>query len=129
MVIQMNKSLPLAFGASNGEVSTVDEGQLKACKFFKDSLRLCMKLSRVKRTQADLACQAGVNACQFSKILHSDFHLPGDAIATIEKLCGNTAMTQWLAMQHGATIHIKTDAEKLADCQAELAAFKAKEAA
>lgn len=121
MVIHLNKSLPLAFGASNGEVVTVDEGQLKACKFFKDSLRLCMKLSRVKRTQADLACQAGVNACQFSKILHSDFHLPGDAIATIEKLCGNTAMTQWLAMQHGATLHQETLQEKIIRLEAELA--------
>lgn len=125
----MNQSLNLSFGVSNGEVSTVDEAQLRACKSFKDSLRLCMKLSRVKRTQADLACTAGINVCQFSKILHSDFHLPGDSIAAIEKLCGNTAMTQWLAMQHGATLHIKTAEEKLADCQAELAAFKAKVAA
>jgi len=125
----MNQSLNLSFGVSNGEVSTVDEAQLKACKSFKDSLRLCMKLSRVKRTQSDLASQAGINVCQFSKILHSDFHLPGDSIAAIEKLCGNTAMTQWLALQHGATLHIKTAEEKLADCQAELAAFKAKVAA
>lgn len=125
----MNKSLPLAFGASNGQVSTVDESQLKGAKTFKDALKLCMKLSRVKRTQADLASQAGINVCQFSKIIRADFHLPGDAIAVIEKLCGNTAMTQWLAMQHDATLHIKTDAEKLADCQAELAAYKAKVAA
>ena len=128
MVIQMNKSLPLAFGTSNGEVVTVDEGQLKACKSFKDALKLCMRLSRVKRTQSDLASQAGINVCQFSKILRSDFHLPGDAIATIEKLCGNTAMTQWLAMQHNATIHIKTCEEKLAECEAKLAKYE-KEAA
>jgi plasmid maintenance system antidote protein VapI len=125
----MNQSLNLSFGVSNGEVSTVDESQLKACKSFKDALRLCMKLSRVKRTQSDLALQAGINVCQFSKIIRADFHLPGDAIAVIEKLCGNTAMTQWLAMQHNAVIHIKTDAEKLADCQAEFAAYKAKVAA
>lgn len=120
----MNQSLNLSFGVSNGEVLTVDESQLKGAKTFKDALKLCMKLSRVKRTQADLASQAGVNACQFSKILHSDFHLPGDAIATIEKLCGNTAMTQWLAMQHGATLHIKTVEEKLAECEAKLAKYE-----
>jgi plasmid maintenance system antidote protein VapI len=125
----MNQSLNLSFGVSNGEVLTVDEAQLKACKTFKDALRLCMKLSRVKRTQADLASQAGINVCQFSKIIRADFHLPGDSIASIEKLCGNAAMTQWLALQHNATLHIKTDAEKLADCQAEFAAYKAKVAA
>ena len=121
MVIHLNKSLPLAFGVSNGEVLAVDESQLKACKSFKDSLRLCMKLSRVKRTQSDLASQAGINVCQFSKILHSDFHLPGDAIAAIEKLCGNTAMTQWLALQHGATLHFETLQEKVIRLEAELA--------
>ena len=120
----MNKSLPLSFGASNGEVLPVDEAQLKACKSFKDTLRLCMKLSRVKRTQSDLASQAGINVCQFSKILHSDFHLPGDSITAIEKLCGNTAMTQWLASQHGATLHIKTTEEKLAECEAKLAKYE-----
>ena len=120
----MNQSLNLSFGMCCCEVLPVDEAQIKTCKTFKDALRLCMKLSRVKRTQADLASQAGVNACQFSKILHSDFHLPGDAIATIEKLCGNTAMTQWLAMQHGATLHIKTVEEKLAECEAKLAKYE-----
>jgi hypothetical protein len=125
----MNNSLNLSFGVTNGEVLTVDESHLKACKSFKDALRLCMKLSRVKRTQADLALQAGINVCQFSKILHADFHLPGDSIAAIERLCGNTSMTQWLALQNGAVIHIKTDAEKLAECQAELAQLRAKVAA
>ena len=120
----MNQSLNLSFGMCCCEVLPVDEAQIKTCKTFKDALRLCMKLSRVKRTQSDLASQAGVNACQFSKILHSDFHLPGDAIATIENLCGNTAMTQWLAMQHGATLHIKTVEEKLAECEAKLAKYE-----
>jgi len=47
--------------------------------------------------------------------------LLGDAIATIEKLCGNTAMTQWLAMQHGGSIHFETLQEKVARLEAELA--------
>lgn len=117
----MNSSLNLAFGMTEGSVISVAETQLRAAKTFKDSLRLCMKLARVKRTQSDLAMQAGVNPCQFSKILHSDFHLPGDAIATIEKLCGNTAMTQWLALQHGGFIHFETLQEKVARLEAELA--------
>jgi plasmid maintenance system antidote protein VapI len=125
----MNQSLNLSFGMCCCEVLPVDEAQIKTCKTFKDALRLCMKLSRVKRTQSDLASQAGVNACQFSKILHSDFHLPGDAIATIEKLCGNTAMTQWLAMQHGATLHVKTDAEIIQEQAEEIAQLRAKVAA
>lgn len=117
----MNKSLDLSFGMCCCEVLPVDEAQIKACKSFKDALRLCMRLSRVKRTQSDLASQAGINACQFSKVLHGDFHLPGDSITQIEKLCGNTAMTQWLALQHGATLHFETLEEKVARLEAQLA--------
>lgn len=125
----MSNSLNLAFGALNGDVIPVAEGQLRAATSFKDALRLCMKLSRVKRTQADLASQAGINACQFSKILHSDFHLPGDSIVLIEKLCGNSAMTQWLALQHGATLHVKTEAEIIQEQAIEIAQLRAKVAA
>lgn len=125
----MNNSLPLAFGAVSGDVKPAPEGQLRAAKTFKDALRLCIKLSPVKRTQNDLAILAGINACQFSKILKSDFHLPGDSIAVIEKLCGNTAMTQWLALQHGAELHYKTAEEKLAEAQAEIARLREQVAA
>lgn len=124
----MNNSLPLAFGAVSGDVKTVPESQLKAAKTFKDSLRLCIKLSPVKRTQNDLACLAGINACQFSKILKSDFHLPGDSIAAIERLCGNTAMTQWLALQHGATLHYKSPEEIIKEQAEEIAILRARAA-
>lgn len=120
----MNSSLPLSFGAVNGEVKTVEDSELRGAKSFKDAIKLCIQLSPIKRTQNDLACLAGINPCQFSKILKSDFHLPGDSISVIEKLCGNTAITQWLALQHGATLHIKTVEEKLAECEARLAKYE-----
>ena len=125
----MNNSLALAFGAVSGEVKPVDECQLRAAKTFKDAVKLCISLSPIKRTQSDLACLAGINACQFSKILKSDFHLPGDSIPVIEKLCGNTAITQWLALQHNATLHTETLEEKVARLERENAEYKAKVAA
>lgn len=129
-------NLPLTFGATSGEVIHVPESEMRAATDFRSALALCIRLSRVRRTHNDLACLAGINPSLFSRIINGDKNKPysaanlaTDKIPVIEKLCGNTAMTQWLAMQHGATIHIKTTEEKLADCQAELAAFKAKEAA
>jgi len=117
----VNKTLNLSFGVVNGDVLPVEDDQLKAAKSFKDALRLCMKLSRVRRTQADLALQAGINVTQFSKIVRAGFHIPGDAIPRIEKLCGNTAITQWLAAQHGAQLHYKTP-EQIIKEQAEVIA-------
>jgi plasmid maintenance system antidote protein VapI len=54
-----------------------------------------------------------MNATQFSKCINGPFHLPGDVIAQVEKSCGNTAITQWLALQHGATIKIESEVERL----------------
>lgn len=124
----MNNSLNLAFGAVSGDVKPASEAEIRAVKTFRDAIRLCIKLAPVKRTQNDLACLAGINATQFSKIINGAFHLPTDKIPVIEKLCGNTAITQWLAAQHGATLHIKTAEERLAECQAELEALKARAA-
>lgn len=125
----MSNSLPLAFGAINCDVKPAPEGQLRAAKTFKDALTLCIKLSPIKRTQADLACLAGINVAQFSKVLNGGFHLPGDTIPIIERLCGNTAITQWLALQHNGVLVIETVEQKLARENAELRAQLAKVAA
>lgn len=109
----MNSSLNLAFGATSGDVITVPDCELRAVGNFKEAVRLCIKLSRVRRTQADLACLAGINVAQFSKVLNGSFHLPGDAIAKVERLCGNTAITQYLAKQHGALLKFETEVERL----------------
>jgi plasmid maintenance system antidote protein VapI len=114
-------NLPLSMGAMNGEVSTVAEGEMRAATDFKSALALCIRLSRVRRTQNDLAGLVGINATQFSKIMNGAFHLPTDKIPVIEKLCGNTAITQWLASQHGAQLHYKTPEQIIAE-QAEVIA-------
>jgi plasmid maintenance system antidote protein VapI len=114
-------NLPLSMGAMNCEVSPVPEGEMRAATDFKSSLALCIRLSRVRRTQNDLAGLVGINATQFSKIMNGAFHLPTDKIPVIEKLCGNTAITQWLASQHGAELKFETLAEKVVRLEAELA--------
>jgi len=117
----MNNSLNLSFGAVSGDVKPASEAEIRAAKTFKDALRLCIKLAPVKRTQNDLALLAGINATQFSKIINGAFHLPTAKIPVIEKLCGNTAITQWLASQHGAELKFETLAEKVVRLEAELA--------
>jgi hypothetical protein len=64
---------------------------------------------------------AGINPTQFSKIINGAFHLPTDKIPVIEKLCGNSAMTQWLASQHGAQLKFETLEEKVVRLEKELA--------
>ena len=110
----MTNSLPLAFGAINGGLVMAQEHELRAATDFRQALSLCIRLSRVRRTQNDLAALAGINASQLSKIVNGTFHLPTDKIPVIENLCGNTAITQWLALQHGASLKFETPEEKIA---------------
>ena len=109
----MNSSLNLAFGMANGAVKTIPECELRAAKDFRSAVQTCIRLSQVKRTQNDLAHLVGMNATQFSKCINGPFHLPGDVISLVEKFCGNTAITQWLASQHNATLKIETEVERL----------------
>lgn len=113
--------LPLSFGSISSEVKTVPDSELRAVKDFKDAIRLCIKLAPVRRIQNDVAALIGVNATQFSKVLNGSFHLPGDAITELEKVCQNTAITQFMASRHGATLHFETLEEKVQRLEAELA--------
>ena len=121
---------------ADGEIKAVDEAVIRAIGNFREALGVCIRLSRVKRTNNDLALLAGISPSLFSRILNGNTNKPysaanldGDKIPVIEKLCGNTAMTQWLALQHGAELHYKTAEEKLAEAQAEIARLREQVAA
>lgn len=116
---------------ADGEIKAVDEAVIRAIGNFREALGVCIRLSRVKRTNNDLALLAGISPSLFSRILNGNTNKPysaanldGDKIPVIEKLCGNTAMTQWLALQHGAELHYKSVEERLAEAEAKLAAYE-----
>lgn len=125
----MNSSLNLAFGMANGSVKPVLECELRGATDFRSAVQTCIRLSRIKRTQNDLAHLVGMNPTQFSKCINGPFHLPGDVIAKVESACGNTAITQWLALQHNATLKVESPEERLIRENAELRAQLAKVAA
>ena len=112
--------LNLSFGVAEGEVKPVEDSIIRSIASFREALGVCIRLSRVKRTNNDLALLAGVSPSLLSRILngnkekaYSAANLDGDKIPVIEKLCGNTAITQWLASQHSATLKIETEVERL----------------
>lgn len=107
----MNRQLP---GTQAGIVPPPDllpESEIAMCQSFRDALALCIQRSRVRRTQNDLAVQAGIHPTQFSKILHGakgqNWTLDPERIGLIETLCGNHAMTQYLASR--AELHVVQD--------------------
>lgn len=95
--------------------------ELSLAKSFRDALMICIKQSHVKRTNNELALLCGMNPSQFHKCIYGDFHLPLAKVPLVENACGNTAMTQWFAMQHDATLECEGPEAKLSELNAQLA--------
>lgn len=81
--------------------SVVPDSHIKACETYRDAVRLCWALRRVKAmTSLTLAEAAGFPANHRSDYLSDDDtkrELPAKYIKAFEAVCGNTAISQWIA--------------------------------
>jgi hypothetical protein len=83
--------------------SVVDPKLVAECKTYRDAVRLCWRLRRVHyMTFAQLAAEAGLYAPHVSCYLSEQpkkRDLPGSAVRAVEWVLGNTAISQFHAMQ------------------------------
>lgn len=88
--------------------SIVPPHAIAACKTYRDAVKLCWHLRRIKNmTRAALAEQAGIYPSHVTCYLRDgkkvrDF--PGWAVHGFENACGNTAISQWHAAQAQLTV-------------------------
>ena len=81
--------------------SVVPPHLIRQCKTYRDAVRLCWQLRRVRnmsqRTLAEIAelYPPHVTCYLSARALSRD--LPGSAVARFEVACGNTAISQWHA--------------------------------
>lgn len=79
--------------------SVVDPKRVVACKTYREAVRLCWDMRRVKTlTKAALAERAGLYASHITCYLEdvkTKRDLPGWAVRAFEWECGNTAISQW----------------------------------
>lgn len=79
--------------------SVVPPHLITQCKTYRDAVRLCWSLRRVRNmTQRRLAEEAGLYAPHVTCYLHDSERqrdLPGSAVRAFEWACGNTAISQW----------------------------------
>lgn len=98
--------------------SVVPPALLADCKTYRDAVKLCWKLRRVRNmTQARLAEEAGLYAPHVTRYLHdgkTQRDLPAWAIRSFEITCGNVAITQWLSRGAQLTVLEEVQAERLA---------------
>lgn len=99
--------------------SVVHPAEVASCKTYRQAVQKCWDKRRVRAmTQASLAEQAGLYASHVAGYLH-DYcktrrDLPGAAVGRFEAVCGNTAITQWLALQAKLTVLEEMQAERAA---------------
>lgn len=88
--------------------SVVPDAYIKACASYRDAVRLCWALRRVKKmTTATLAQEAGFPSSHRSDYLSDDEgkrELPARYIKAFESTAGNTAISQWIARGAKLTI-------------------------
>ena len=90
------------------------------CDTYRDAVRMCWELRRVKRmTRAQLSAEAGLLPQHVSDYLAPDDpprrrSLPGDRVAQFEAVCGNTLISQWHAARAKLTVIEEMQAQKRA---------------
>lgn len=98
----------------------VPAGLLRRCRTYREAVRLCWTLRRVRGLRAvDAARLAGLTRQHVTDYLHADDRrtrrdLPAERIKDFEDLCGNACITQWLAARQALTVLEQLQAERLA---------------
>lgn len=87
-------------------------------KTFREAVRLCWGLRRVKWTPAGLSAHYGFTRQHISDWLNPDDRPtrrspPAEHIAAFEDACGNTLITQWLAARQHLTVLEEMQAARL----------------
>lgn len=94
--------------------------QVKACKTYRDAVRMCFGLRRIHHMSLKLVAERGGFTYQHvSDWLNKDDKptrrdLPAKHIAAFESIMGNTLISQWLAAQSRLTVLEEMQAERVA---------------
>lgn len=102
--------------------SVVPPELVAKCTSYRDAVRLCWSLRRVKNmTKRQLAEEAGLYAPHVTGYIEESQRkkakprdLPGYAVKGFEWACGNTAISQWHSLQAKLTVVEEVQAMRMA---------------
>lgn len=100
----LNREPPML--AAMQEAAFVDKQLIGQCQTYRDAVRLCWALRRIKgMTMRTVGEMAGIHVPHVSDYLaerpKAVRNLPAERIADFEAICGNRAITQWLVRRSG----------------------------
>lgn len=118
MIFSIDDQLQLPLLCRLDGPSVVPDSHIKACQSYRDAVRLCWSLRRVRgMTTLTLAESAGFPPNHRSDYLSDDEEkreLPAKYIKAFECVAGNTAISQWIAMNAKLTILEEVQAARFA---------------
>lgn len=79
--------------------NTVDPDVVDRCENALDAVRLCIHLSNFSHER--IADSLGIDKGHWSRRMQGRAHFPTNKLVDLQRLCGNTAPTQYLAAQFG----------------------------
>lgn len=110
--------LPLPLMGRVDAPDAVPRALLASVKSYRQAVRLCWALRRAKGLKpTDLGRDFGFTRQHVSDYLNGDDaptrrDLPAERIADFEDVCGNTAITQWLASRQRFTLLEEMQADR-----------------
>ena len=112
------EQMPLRLLGRLDAPSVVPPKLISQIRTYRDAVKFCWEARRVRNmTRAQLAELAGLYASHVSCYLRDGKRqrdLPGAGIRGFQHACGNTAISQWLALQAQLTVVEEMQAERLA---------------
>lgn len=98
--------------------SVVPPSMVAQCKTYRDAVKLCWELRKVRNmTRQRLAEEAGLYPSHVTWYLSDgkrQCDLPGSKVRSFELACGNTAISQFVAMQARLTVIEEMQAQRVA---------------
>lgn len=91
---------------STAQPDLVDQSEVDQCATYRDAVRLCwINRGRKNMTQASLAEECGLypsHVSDYLSVFPGKRDLPGGKIAVFQRVCRNTAITQWIEAEQKA---------------------------
>lgn len=111
------EQIPLTLLCRLDAPSVVPSKHIAELRSYREAVQLCWQLRRVRNmTQVRLAEEAGLYPAHVTCYLREGKHkrdLPGSGVRGFQLACGNTAISQWLALQGQLTVLEEIQAERL----------------
>lgn len=109
MKVSDDRSLPLPLlgGVVQAQRLVLPPQAVQGIKSYRHACRLAWKLRSPRITQRSLAEQAGLyesHVSDYFSVREQRREMPARHVASVERILGNTAISQWLAQQSALTV-------------------------